>query len=152
MALQLASPDFQNGATIPQTFMAQRCGGNNRAPRLHWSGAPAGTKSFALVVHDPDAPMPGGFYHWAVYDLPPTVDAIGGAAAPGARTGVASTGTAAYHGPCPPHGPAHHYVFTLYALDVAHLGGSAPLTAQEVERRAAEHTLAKATLIGMAGT
>ena len=56
--------------SIPLPLMATDCGGQNRSPALAWSAYPTGTKSFALVMHDPDAPMPGGFYHWVVYNIP----------------------------------------------------------------------------------
>ena len=57
---------------LPKTTVAKDCGGDNVSPELHWSAAPKGTKSFALIVHDPDAPIPGGYYHWAVATIPPS--------------------------------------------------------------------------------
>jgi hypothetical protein len=150
-ALTLLSNDFGEDGTIPRASMATDCGGANRTPELHWSGSPATTRSFALVINDPDAPVEGGFYHWVVYDIPASTTALKpNAPLPESQTGVATTGKPAYHGPCPPPGPAHHYVFTLYALDVARVSAGAPLTAAELQRRIAGHVVAKATLTGFA--
>ncbi len=149
-SMQLESSDFQPGGAIPVASMADGCGGSNRSPSLSWSGAPAQTKSFALIVHDPDAPMPGGFYHWVLYDIPATVHQLEHNVTPdGAVVGLVSTGNASYHGPCPPPGPAHHYVFELYALDIARLPADTPLQATDLQRRIAGHVLASATLVGM---
>jgi len=149
--LVLQSADFAENGTIPHASMATDCGGANRTPELHWSGAPAGTKSFALVLSDPDAPLAGGFFHWVVYNVPVSTTALqAGAALAADQTGVASTGKAGYYGPCPPPGPAHHYVFTLYALDVARISAGAPLAAAALERRIGGRVLAKATLTGFA--
>jgi phosphatidylethanolamine-binding protein (PEBP) family uncharacterized protein len=71
LALVLLSSTFTNGATLPRPTGAIPCGGSGVSPELHWSNAPAGTRSFALIVHDPDAPAAGGFYHWVLYDIPP---------------------------------------------------------------------------------
>lgn len=150
VALTLTSADFAASARIPVALMAKECGGSNRAPRLHWTNVPAGARSFALIERDPDAPIPGGFYHWVVYDIPAATRSLGGSRE--GETGTSSTGRAAYFGPCPPAGQAHHYVFTLYALDVAHAGGSAPLTGQQLEAFVLGHTLARATLVATAAT
>jgi Raf kinase inhibitor-like YbhB/YbcL family protein len=145
--MQLHSGDFTDGGAMSSQLMAPGCGGANRSPSLDWTGAPPGTKSFALIVRDPDAPVAGGFYHWVLYDLPARTKHIDGDAPPPAgEIGLATTGKAAYYGPCPPPGPAHHYVFTLYALDLPHVGGSGPLTAAQLERVIAGHVLATATL------
>jgi Raf kinase inhibitor-like YbhB/YbcL family protein len=143
--LQLRSADFSPGGKIGRAQMAADCGGENRPPSLAWTGAPAGTRSWALVLHDPDAPVPGGFYHWVVYGIPPHTTRLG-TVPPGASIGLASTGRAAYYGPCPPAGPAHHYRFTLYALDRASLGDGSPLTGPQVEAKVRGHVLARATL------
>jgi Raf kinase inhibitor-like YbhB/YbcL family protein len=150
-AMQLASDDFRPGGVIALSSMATDCGGRNRSPQLAWSNAPKTTKSFALVVHDPDAPIPGGFYHWVVYNLPATTRMLAGDAklAPN-QIGETSLGKPGYYGPCPPPGPAHHYLFTLYALDIAHISADAPLAAAQVESRIAGHVLARGTLEGIA--
>jgi Raf kinase inhibitor-like YbhB/YbcL family protein len=149
--MKLSSGDFPDGGVIPSPAMATECGGKNRSPALAWSDEPKAAKSFALIVHDPDAPMPGGFYHWVVYNLPATVHDL--ATDVKLRTdqlGETSLGRAEYYGPCPPPGPAHHYVFTLYALDVARIATGTPLTASQLESRVAGHVLARAVLRGTA--
>jgi Raf kinase inhibitor-like YbhB/YbcL family protein len=149
-AMTLESTDFRSGGTIPQASMAVDCGGKNRTPALQWHDPPPGTKSFALIVHDPDAPIAGGFYHWVLYDIPETARGLASNQIGGATLGAASTQQAAYYGPCPPPGPAHHYIFTLYALDVAHIDTNTPLAASELERRIDGHVLATATLKAVA--
>jgi Raf kinase inhibitor-like YbhB/YbcL family protein len=146
-AMQLHSGDFTDGGAISTQLMAADCGGANHSPSLDWSGAPAGTKSFALIVRDPDAPVAGGFIHWVVYDVPANTKQLAGDAAHEAgQTGLATTGKPAYSGPCPPPGKPHHYIFTLYALDIAHAGSSSPLDAAKLEKAIAGHVLATATL------
>lgn len=149
-ALILVSPDFRAGGTIPAALRAQACGGANRLPALRWSAPPPNTRSFAIVLHDPDAPVAGGFYHWVLYDIPATARSTDGASG-GGRSGIATTGQAAYFGPCPPPGPAHHYIFTLYALDVEKLAGGSP-TGPELQSRVRGHVLARATLEATART
>jgi Raf kinase inhibitor-like YbhB/YbcL family protein len=149
--MQLRSGDFSAGGRLPRSLMAAECGGADRSPSLSWSGSPQGTKSFALIMHDPDAPMPGGFYHWVVYDLPAgTVSLSAGVRLPPSELGVTSAEKAGYYGPCPPPGPAHHYVLTVYALDIGRVGGSAPLDGPRILRAIGGHVLARATLQGTA--
>jgi Raf kinase inhibitor-like YbhB/YbcL family protein len=151
--MSLHSGDFTDGGAMSTQLMAGDCGGANHSPSLDWSGAPAGTKSFALIVRDPDAPVTGGFVHWVLYDLPPdTKELSGDAALKAGQPGLASTGKAAYSGPCPPPGKPHHYIFTLYALDIAHAGSTTPLDAAQLEKAIAGHVLATATLRATAST
>jgi Raf kinase inhibitor-like YbhB/YbcL family protein len=146
-SMQLHSSDFSPGGAIPRPLMAAECGGQNRSPELSWSAVPNAAKSFALTVHDPDAPISGGFYHWVVYNLPTSASKLPPGAKLGAdQLGQTTAGTVGYYGPCPPPGPAHHYVFTLYALDLAHLSGANALTAAQLQARIAGHVLARATL------
>lgn len=117
--------------TRPEGRMAPRysydhagCGGRNLAPALHWQGQPPATRSFALTVFDPDAPTGNGFWHWAVLDLPASASGLpeGGTLPPPARAIRNDYGVQGWGGPCPPVGDRpHHYVFTLYALDVPRL-------------------------------
>jgi Raf kinase inhibitor-like YbhB/YbcL family protein len=110
---------FKPGGQIPAEYS---CSGANRSPALQWSGAPAGSGSFALIVEDPDAPS-GTFIHWVVFNLP--ADATGIAAdapktpklADGAMQGTNGADQIGYMGPCPPPGKVHHYHFELFALD-----------------------------------
>ena len=109
----MSSSAFADGAAIPQRFT---CKGENVSPPLRWSGTPAGTAGVALVVDDPDAPR-GTYVHWVVLGLDPAGEGLAEGAVPaGARQLPNSAGKAAWTGPCPPGGPAHHYRFTVYAL------------------------------------
>jgi len=149
--MQLVSGDFSAGGRLPRSLMATECGGDNRSPELSWSGAPRGTKSFALLMHDPDAPIPGGFYHWVVYDLPAVTKQLpSGVRLSPTELGVTSAGKSAYYGPCPPPGPAHHYVVTVYALDLARVSGHPPLDGAALQRAIGGHVLGRAALQGTA--
>ena len=145
--MDLGSPDFHAGGAIAGALMARDCGGANRTPALSWADAPKATSSFALIVRDPDAPLAGGFYHWVLYDIPAAAAGLRDDTLPaGTQVGRASTGETAYYGPCPPPGRAHHYVFTLYALDLARVPAASPLDGPTLERRIEGHVLARATL------
>jgi Raf kinase inhibitor-like YbhB/YbcL family protein len=110
-ALALISPAFHGGARVPVRYT---CEGANVSPPLRWTAPPRGTRSLALLAVDPDAPS-GAFTHWTLWNLPPSRSSLP------ARfrwkwQGRNDAGTVGYTGPCPPTGPKHHYVFTLYAL------------------------------------
>lgn len=150
LALVLTTTTFAAGSAVPKSMIAIPCGGENRSPELQWKNAPAGTRSFALILHDPDAPHAGGFYHWVLYDLPPSMHSIARNAQFAAnQTGSNDTSTLGYFGPCPPPGKLHHYVFALYALDIANLNAPKPLSAPELLERMRGHILAEAALTGM---
>ena len=111
--ITVSSPAFAAGAAIPRRFT---CEGESVSPPLAWSGVPAGTVEVALVVDDPDAPR-GTYVHWVVVGIDPArTELAEGAVPPAARQLSNSAGKAAYTSPCPPGGPAHHYRFTVYAL------------------------------------
>ncbi len=150
-ALLLTTSTFKANARMPLSTVYARCGGANISPELRWRGAPAGTRSFALVVHDPDASAPGGWYHWIVYNVPATARELprGVRLAP-AQLGRTSFGEDAYGGPCPPPGKPHHYHFTLYALDVRTVPGE-HLSGPRLQAAIAGHALARATLTGLYG-
>ena len=119
----LASPDLQNNHPFPQSEIGAACNGGNQAPRLHWSGAPSATKSFAVTIFDPDAPTGSGFWHWVNWDIPANVTSLDGALPSGAVSGTNDGGTIGYTGPCPPAGDrTHHYELSVLALDVPSLG------------------------------
>ena len=111
--ITVSSTAFDAGGPIPRRYT---CAGEDLSPPLRWSGVPDGTAGIALVVDDPDAP--GGTYvHWLLVGLDPATGGLAEGAVPaGARQLPNSAGDAAWTGPCPPGGPAHHYRFTVYAL------------------------------------
>lgn len=112
--LTISSPDFDNLASIPARFSAD---GGNEIPAIEISGAPKGTVEFALICHDPDAPLPTGFTHWVLYGIPADTTTLNIDAA-GLRTGPNTVGQTEWSGPQPPAGHGvHHYFFTLYALN-----------------------------------
>lgn len=122
----LESKDLGGTFDDSQVMNGFGCNGGNVSPQLHWSNAPVGTKAFAITMHDPDAPTPSGFYHWAVFNIPAdTHELPTGAGDPekdllprGAFMGQADTGLKAYGGPCPPEGDFwHRYIITIHALN-----------------------------------
>jgi Raf kinase inhibitor-like YbhB/YbcL family protein len=161
-AFKLASPDIRPNGPIAmeQVFNGFGCSGENISPALKWSGAPADTKSFALLVHDPDAPTGGaGWWHWLVVNIPPTTTELrkdsgraDGSNLPAGCTQISTDfGGPGWGGPCPPVGDKpHRYNFTLYALKVDRLevsGASASLAGYMVNGNA----IAKARLTGKFG-
>jgi Raf kinase inhibitor-like YbhB/YbcL family protein len=126
-AFTLSSPTVKPGATLTeaQVFQGFGCTGKNVSPALKWSGAPAGTKSYALTVYDPDAPTGSGWWHWVVYNIPAgTTELPEGAGAADGKSLPAGTaqgrtdfGAPGFGGACPPKGDKpHRYIFTVYAL------------------------------------
>jgi hypothetical protein len=147
----LRSQTFAANARMPMETVCSPMGGGNRSPELSWSGAPRGTESFALAVHDPDAPRPGGFDHWVAYNIPAGTNRLPeGAALRPDQLGVTTAGKPGYMGPCPPPGKVHHYHFTLYALDLPKI---APpnLDRTQLLERIDKHVLATAALTGLYG-
>lgn len=141
---QLSSTAFEDGGSIPKRFT---CDGEDVSPDLMWSGAPAETQAFALVVTDPDA---RDFVHWLAFDMggsPSGGLPAGSSSSPDAPPqGMNSFGHPGYGGPCPPSG-VHHYKFALHALDEA-LGLSGTPKLEELEEAMAGHRLATAELTG----
>lgn len=128
----LTSPDIASGASIAPVFEFDGfgCSGQNRSPVLQWQGAPAGTRSFAVTVYDPDAPSGSGWWHWFVVDVPADTTQLaadagaqGGAGLPAPARHIRNDyGAYAWGGMCPPPGDKpHRYVFTVYALGVEKL-------------------------------
>jgi Raf kinase inhibitor-like YbhB/YbcL family protein len=148
MALALISSAFANGGSIPPQYT---CDGANRSPLLRWSGVPAGTRSFVLTVHDPDAPN-GDFTHWVLFDIPASAREIheGAAVAAAGMPGTNDFGKLGYGGPCPPPGRGRHrYLFTLYALNRPHLGLHRGARRAAVEAALHGHVLGQAQLMGV---
>lgn len=150
--LAITSPAFADHQPMPEIYT---CEGADVSPPLRWSGAPGGTKSFALIMDDPDAPDPRAprttWVHWVVYDLPADVDGLAEGAAvrglPGsARQGVNDWKRAGYGGPCPPIG-RHRYFHKLYALD-AGLPDLEHATKAQLVAAMQGHVLAEAQLVG----
>jgi Raf kinase inhibitor-like YbhB/YbcL family protein len=147
MAFHLFSNAFPEGGSIPPLHT---CKGADVSPSLEWSGEPSGTRSFVLIVDDPDAPA-GTWDHWLLYDIPAKAHTLPqGAHSPGIA-GTNSFGKAHYGGPCPPPGPPHRYYFKLYALDKDSLGLPAGASRAEVERAIKGHVLAQAQYMGRFG-
>lgn len=152
MSLTLTSSDFTAGGAIPAQHT---CDGANRSPSLSWSGAPAGTRSFALVLDDPDAPDPAApkmtWVHWVLYNIPSEASQLGSglpesALPKGARSGLNDWKKAAYGGPCPPVG-RHRYFHKLYALDVVLPDLRHPSKSQ-LEQAMQGHVLDQCELVG----
>lgn len=148
MALTLTSSAFAEGAMIPKKYT---CDADDISPDLAWSGAPAGTKSFALVCDDPDAPV-GTWVHWVLFDIPAGVSALPSGVPPdaelqnGARHGLNDFRRLGYGGPCPPGG-THRYYFKIYALDTR-LSLVSGCTKAEVLATMQGHILAEGRLMG----
>lgn len=145
--MKLTVSGFDEGATIPQRHS---CEGPDLSPAMSWSGEPAASKSFALIVDDPDAPV-GTWNHWLLYDLPASTHALGEGIKP-AEAGLSGNndfGRPGYGGPCPPrgHGP-HRYFFKLFAVDVASLGLGAGASRSELDGALRGHVLAEAQCMG----
>lgn len=156
MALTLKTPAFDHGGMIPKKYT---CDGGDVSPELFWSGVPQGTKSFALIMDDPDAP-PGTWVHWVLFDLPadskglaegiPKTAELENGSRQGLCWGVNDFTRTGYYGPCPPPGNPHRYYFKLYALD-AKMGISSSATKGELEKTMQGHVLATTELVGRYG-
>ena len=152
MIFVLTSSAFANHGEIPMLFT---CQGKDIAPPLAWSGAPAGTRSFALIVDDPDAPDPKApkmtWVHWVLYNIPPSSSGLPRAATArdlraGTKEGLNDWKRTGYGGPCPPIG-RHRYFHKLYALDIVLAELGTPAKAK-LEAAMEGHVLGKAELVG----
>jgi Raf kinase inhibitor-like YbhB/YbcL family protein len=150
MTLTLNVPAFQPNQPIPDRFSRD---GDNISPPVQWQGAPSGTRSYALIVEDPDAPK-GTFRHWAAYNIPSSTQSLpegAGSSKPdrAIHMAVNDFGNRRYDGPQPPPGHGtHHYHFRLFALDVPELRVPGNSGAKEVLEAARSHALAEADVIG----
>jgi Raf kinase inhibitor-like YbhB/YbcL family protein len=161
--MELKSTNFNDGdyLAIEQVMSAPYgfgCAGGNRSPQLAWSGAPEGTRSFAVTCFDPDAPTGSGFWHWVVANLPPNVtelpagagDAGSGSLPAGAVTVRNDAGTREYAGPCPPQGDhPHRYFFTVFAVGADQLQVTPDTSPAVVGFQLHFNTLAKAEIVGL---
>lgn len=149
MEFTLTSSAFEPGGMIPKPYT---CDGFDVSPPLRWTDPPPGTKSFALICDDPDAPV-GTWVHWVLYSLPPEIRELPEGVPPqptlpgGGKQGRNDFRKIGYGGPCPPRGPAHRYFFRLYALDTdPNLEPGA--TKQDLLKAMTNHILAQAELMG----
>lgn len=137
---KLSSPEIKPGSTMAKSFEFNGfgCSGENKSPALKWSGAPKGTKSFAVTMYDPDAPTGSGWWHWVVINIPADVTelpadagALNSTTLPkGAVQGRTDYGVNAWGGTCPPQGDKpHRYIFTVYALKTDKIDVPADATA-----------------------
>ncbi|MFZ5426982.1 MAG: YbhB/YbcL family Raf kinase inhibitor-like protein [Thermodesulfobacteriota bacterium] len=158
----LESPSISDGGSLPseQILNGFGCSGPNISPALQWSGAPAGTRSFAVTVYDPDAPTGSGWWHWVVFDIPAAAaslpagagDAKGSGLPRGSVQSRTDFGKPGFGGACPPAGDKpHRYVITVYALDVERLGPGPDASGAMVGFNLNAHALAKATLTATYG-
>lgn len=159
-SFELTSRSFQDGQTLqpPQRSGRLHAGGADASPQLSWSGAPAGTGSFAVTVFDPDAPGAGGFWHWAVLNIPADVTSLAedagaesGAQLPASAVQLKNdAGFRGYVGAAPPPGHGRHrYVVTVYALDVEELDTRAGARPASLGSEFSKHLLGTATLSGI---
>jgi Raf kinase inhibitor-like YbhB/YbcL family protein len=163
MTLTVRSNSFKDGDYLPNAHVLSAefgfgCQGNNQSPHLAWSGAPTGTKSFAVTCFDPDAPTGSGFWHWLVVNIPANVtelDAdVGNPKAAKLPQGALQTrtdfGTPGYGGPCPPAGDhPHRYLFTVFAVGTDRLSVTADTSAAVIGFQLHFNTLARAAIMGL---
>ncbi len=144
--LEITSSAFQPLSAIPQRYTSD---GENVSPALRWSKIPPETEELALICHDPDAPLPWGFTHWVLYNIPANITEIEEGGGDLYTTGVNTTGAKGYTGPAPPSGHgAHYYYFWLYALDRS-LKLQAGLNRIELLNVIADSVTAQARLVGI---
>jgi Raf kinase inhibitor-like YbhB/YbcL family protein len=147
----VTSDDVVDGQPLPAALFGADAGGEDRSPQLSWSGAPAGTKSFAVTLYDPDAPTGSGFWHWAVADIPVGVTSLAaGAPAPeGATVLKNDIRQAVFAGATPPQGTGvHRYFVVVHAVDVESLGVDPEATPALLGFNLHFHTLGRAILVG----
>jgi len=163
MAFTVRSDSFKDGDYLASEHILSAdygfgCAGGNKSPHLAWSGAPTGTKSFAVTCYDPDAPTGSGFWHWVVINVPSGVTELaldaGNRNAPKLPRGALQTrtdfGAPGYGGPCPPPGDhPHRYLFTVFAVGSESLQAAADTSAAVIGFQLHFNTLAKAAIMGL---
>jgi len=152
----LKSKDIGGQMTLQQVLNGFGCTGQNFSPQLSWENTPSGTKSFAITIHDKDAPTGSGWWHWIVFDIPTTTnelkqgagDASKNLLPAGAIQGTTDFGQTGYGGPCPPEGDKpHEYLITIYALKADKLGLDSKASPALVNYYLSGNTLAKASIV-----
>ncbi len=162
MAFTVSSNSFKDGDYLGKDHILSEnfgfgCAGGNKSPHLKWSGAPAGTKSFAVTLFDPDAPTGSGFWHWVAVNIPASVTELavgagskGGMMPDGALMTRTELGDSGYLGPCPPEGDhPHRYLFTVFAVGKEKLEVTADTSPAVVGFNLHFNTLAKAEIMGL---
>jgi Raf kinase inhibitor-like YbhB/YbcL family protein len=163
MTFAVRSNSFKDGDYLPNAHILSAdfgfgCQGNNQSPHLAWSGAPTGTKSFAVTCFDPDAPTGSGFWHWLVVNIPANVTELeldagnpkAGKVPQGALQTRTDFGTPGYGGPCPPAGDhPHRYLFTVFAVGTDRLSVMADTSAAVIGFQLHFNTLARAAIMGL---
>jgi Raf kinase inhibitor-like YbhB/YbcL family protein len=162
MAFTVSSNSFKDGDYLGKDHILSEnfgfgCAGGNKSPHLTWSGAPAGTKSFAVMLFDPDAPTGSGFWHWVVVNIPANVTELavgagskGGKMPEGALMTRTELGDSGYLGPCPPEGDhPHRYLFTVFAVAKDKLDVTADTSPAVVGFNLHFNTLGKAEIMGL---
>jgi Raf kinase inhibitor-like YbhB/YbcL family protein len=148
MAIIITSTAFTDGGMIPREYT---CDGRDISPPLAWTGVPKGTKSFAIICDDPDAPM-GTWVHWVLFNIPVNVNGLSPSIPPdkvlknGAKHGINDFRKFGYGGPCPPGG-THRYYFKIYALDTELIQGPG-LTKAELLKAMKNHILSEGQIMG----
>jgi hypothetical protein len=152
MTFTVTSNDITDGGVLPDAQVQAK---GNRSPHLRWSGAPEGTKSYAITCYDPDAPTGSGFWHWTVANIPAEVTEIAAGASPdglpkGAVEGRTDFGEPGFGGAAPPagHGP-HRYIFTVFAVDTERLEVTPENSGAVFGFNLHFHTLARASITGV---
>ena len=152
----LKSSDIEGQAQMKQVFNSFGCEGENISPQLSWANAPAGAKSFAINLYDPDAPTGSGWWQWVIFDIPASVNQLAenagnielNLAPKGAIQSLNNYGGYGYGGPCPPiNGGIHEYIFTIYALKVPSLGLNKDANPAMVGFYINANTIQKASLV-----
>jgi hypothetical protein len=155
--LYLSSTDIKGQIGNDQVFNSFGCTGNNISPQLSWSGAPQGTKSFAITAYDPDAPTGSGWWHWVVFNIDASLNEIKTAASTkhmpeGSVESITSYGTAGFGGACPPVGDKpHRYIFTVIALDTEKIDQTAQARPELIGYFINSHAIAKASIMAYFG-
>jgi hypothetical protein len=154
----VTAPDFvsRGRVALSHVYNGMGCGGQNLSPALQWSNAPAGTKSFAVTMYDPDAPTGSGWWHWVMYNIPASTTSLadgagnGRNAPSGSAQGMTDFGTKGYGGPCPPVGDKpHHYHITVFALKVDKLDVPGNATSAYIGFNLNANKLATARITGL---